>query len=137
MDTLYRLSETVNGYAWNNLTQEQVVHTIYTDDSACVEMRPHEDGEGWELWHRTLNGRWGRVGFSLKDSEAAAYAEIMKDIFDANQFEDVWSIETMDEWRNFLDTDERAIRQHGGDDMERELAVIAKWRSELAVHGSV
>ena len=63
------------------LTEAEAAHAILTYDGAEYEIRADEDGEGWILWGKSLNGPWLAYIFgSWETDRDAAEAEIMAEV---------------------------------------------------------
>lgn len=65
------------------VTATEAAHIVLTDDSQEYELRPSEDGEGFDLWSRqqVANKGWTRTRFfSLADTEDQAWAEIASEV---------------------------------------------------------
>jgi hypothetical protein len=81
MQMLYVVVDRAGEPIAEGLTEAEAAHEILTYDSAQYELRPEEDGVGYRLWGREMNGRWSSYRFySLASSLADAQAELMSDV---------------------------------------------------------
>jgi hypothetical protein len=83
------------------LTEAEAAHEILTHDSAQYEIRADEDGEGWVLWSKSLNGRWTQCVFgSWQTDRDAAEAVILAEVVRAADTFNGWTAEAIpqDDW---------------------------------------
>jgi hypothetical protein len=78
------------------LTEAEAAHEILTHDSARYEIRADEDGEGWILWSKSLNGRWTQCVFgSWQTDRDAAEAVILAEVVRAADTFNGWTAEAI------------------------------------------
>jgi len=78
------------------LTLAEAGHAILTHDGARYELRPDEDGEGWILWSKSLNGRWTQCVFgSWQTDRDAAEAVILAEVVRAADAFNGWTAEAI------------------------------------------
>ena len=78
------------------LTEAEAAHEILTHDSAQYEIRADDDGEGWVLWGKSLNGPWTAYVFgSWQADRDAAEAEILAEVVRAADTANGWTAEAI------------------------------------------
>ena len=78
------------------LTLAEAGHAILTHDGAQYEIRPDDDGEGWILWGKSLNGPWTASVFgSWAADRGTAEAEILADVVRSADTANRWPAEAI------------------------------------------
>jgi hypothetical protein len=96
MQMLYVVVDRAGEPIAEGLTESEAAHEILTYDSARYEIRADDDGEGWILWSKSLNGRWTPTIFgSWQTDRAAAEAVILAKVVRAAATFKGWTAEAV------------------------------------------